>query len=75
MENNYKYWVARDKNGRLFIYDTPIFKDEKYGHWSAWGDVYLELHPNSFPEVKWEDEEPRAVYFDEKGQLRLVIDK
>ena len=29
MEKNYKYWVARDKNGRLFIYDTPIFKDEK----------------------------------------------
>lgn len=28
-------WIARDKNGYLYIYDTKPYKDEGYGYFSA----------------------------------------
>lgn len=57
-------WVARDKNGLLFIYrhkpskdkETWINNPQDTGLYDVW---YI---PNDyFPEVKWEDEEPREL--------------
>lgn len=54
-------WIARDKNGILvFYYNKPVkginewfpmFEDEEY----------VEVDSNIFPEVKWEDSEPREL--------------
>lgn len=55
MENKYKLWVARDKNGFLFVYeDKPTRCDNQ----RAWIGRLLSSMKNSyFPELKWEDEQ------------------
>lgn len=51
-------WVARDKNGSLYLYEG---KPTKYlNQWKANGDL-IQLNNFSFPDVKWEDEEPLEV--------------
>ena len=54
MENKYKLWVARDKNGFLFAYeDKPTRCDIR----KEWFGRFLSSMKNSyFPELKWEDE-------------------
>ena len=53
-------WVARDKDGMLYLY---LAKPRK--HQSKWLPNicfdFIELIRESFPEVKWEDEEPTEV--------------
>lgn len=57
-------YVARDKDGRLFLYFT---KPSKIGIFDKWCLVnsrpndYYEIDSSLFPEVKWEDEEPTEV--------------
>ena len=60
-------WVARNKNGSLFLHVDQ--KPYKEGNWWELGfsDYYFNLDPNLFPEVKWSDDEPTKV--------KLVIDK
>lgn len=53
-------WIARDKNGDLVLHEAKPTK--KLDCWSSvskkevliFGDIW-------FPEVKWEDEEPREL--------------
>ena len=48
------YYIARDKDGRLYLYTSNPKKDQFSGEW--------ELRDNRlFPEVKWEDEKPKKV--------------
>ena len=55
-------WVARDKNGMLYLY---LAKPKKYK--SKWypniRSDYFEIDRKLFPEVKWEDEEPTELAF------------
>ena len=55
-----KAWVARDKDGMLYLY---LAKPRK--HQSKWLPNirfnFIELSRDSFPEVKWVDEEPTEV--------------
>lgn len=55
-------WIARDKNGLVWIFDTKPVKDRHEwilpngtGHYSAIDEL------DSFEGVKWEDEEPREL--------------
>ena len=52
-------WIARDKNGCLYIYDTKPYKDEGYGYFSAkFGREYLFNECFSdvlFKNVTWEN--------------------
>ena len=54
MENKYKLWVARDKNGFLFAYeDKPTRRDNQ----REWLGRFLTSMKNSyFPNLTWEDE-------------------
>ena len=54
-------WIARDKDGYLFLYVTKPYKVKNKGFWT--GDVipYISLPKDWFPEVKWKDEEPREL--------------
>ena len=53
-------WLARDSNGELWIHSERPIKSNKV--WlSAEEFEELQLEGNWFPEVKWEDEEPREL--------------
>ena len=55
MENKYKFWVARDKNGFLFAYEDKPTRCDNQKEWFA--EKFLSSMENSFfPELKWEDE-------------------
>ena len=59
-------WVARDKNGLLFLYvNQKPLKEEII--WYNDDGYYIELDGSLLPEVKLSDEEPTKV--------QLVIDK
>lgn len=50
-------WIARDKDGKLFL-----FEEEPIKCTSAWmGDRYFRIDCELFQEVRWEDKEPKKV--------------
>lgn len=53
-----KLYVARDKNGALYLYENKPYKD--VGIWCPRGMSIL-LGRDALPEVKWEDEDPTEV--------------
>ena len=55
-----KAWVARDKNGMLYLYLAPPRKNQSKWLPNIRSD-YFEIGRKCFPEVKWEDEEPTEV--------------
>ena len=53
-------WIARDEYGDLWLYEEKPIK--KNSHWkSSDGDCELLTNSDWFPEVSWEDEEPREL--------------
>lgn len=51
-------WIARDKNGSLWLSVNKPTKDSV--QWVGGGMIFL-VDPNAFPEIRWEDKEPRKV--------------
>ena len=53
-------WMARDKDGSLFLYDK---KPYKYGSFWKYASAYIELdiYERLFPYMKWEDDEPWKI--------------
>ena len=54
MENKYKLWVARDKNGFLFAYGCKPTRCDNQKEWI--GRFSNSMKNSYFPELKWEDE-------------------
>ena len=55
MENKYKFWVARDKNGFLFSYEDKPTRCDNKKEWFA--EKFLSSMENSyFHNLTWEDE-------------------
>lgn len=53
-------YIARDKNGKLFVYETQPRKGGKY--WNGDCCLSLNLHFNvDFPMIKWSDSEPWLI--------------
>lgn len=53
-------WIARDKNGDLWLFKEKPYR--KVYYWtSSDGDCQSLMNSDWFPEVKWEDEEPREL--------------
>lgn len=66
MEDKVKVWIARDKDGGLYIYFIHPIKRKK--EWRLL-DFHNEdgvgakrIDSDLFPSVKWEDEEPTEAY-------------
>ena len=55
--NELEGWVARDEDGRLFVF--LIEPQKAIGQWIGAG--YIRLGSAFFPEVKWSDDEPTKV--------------
>lgn len=51
-----KGFVARDRDGKLYLYDRTAIK---YNNKWVYGAFFLPI--DLFPQVKWEDEEPTPV--------------
>lgn len=53
-----KYYVARDKNKKLFLYrkSKPYLDNNvMYGSWNTFDD-FMQIDRTLFPELKWTDE-------------------
>ena len=67
MENKLKVWIARDKDGELYVhFDHQLIKGNRQWrllHSEADSGVdIIKLYSNLFPSVKCEDEEPTEAY-------------
>lgn len=63
----YEMYVARDKNGRIFVYEN---KPRRYGNiWVNVGGSYIPIGKDMFPNLKWEDE-PLKVVLTEQKEIR-----
>ena len=59
-ENKLKVWLARDKDGSIFMHNN---KPKKFTIDSIWmSDYFVKLSKEEFPSVKWEDDEPTEAY-------------
>lgn len=71
-----KAWIARDKDGGLYLYRRKPRKHAEYERWFSKYSIWLDwserlfLARNFFPQVKWEDKEPTEVkiIIKEKGE-------
>lgn len=65
-------WLARDKNGKLFVYATIPTKRGTFPEWRT-DDDYEEVEEtdDTFSHIKWTDEEPTSV----KALIKEFSDK
>lgn len=52
VSRKYYAWVARDKRGRLKLFDKKPFRYKWFGEWN---DGLVNLNPEDFPSVTWEN--------------------
>lgn len=63
--------IARDKNGKLFLYRLTPYKEEGVLSWIGRNCSCLHLKYNvDFPMVKWEDDEPWMI--EDLKKLKVV---
>lgn len=63
-------WIARDKDGRLFVYPgKPLKAITKWG--SGLGHKFFDLFDHLFQMVRWEDDEPWKI----EDLLKLDVKK
>ena len=55
MENKYKLWVARDKSGELFAYNSKPKLECYLGFWYSDLNCVGSISGNFLPELKWKD--------------------
>ena len=53
--------VVREESGKLFMYSTKPFKRECTWGFRDKNTTVVVLSDSLFPEVKWEDKEPREL--------------
>ena len=66
-------WVARDKDGMLYLYTA---KPQKMSDsWYAEKVGYVKLDDSLFPEVQWSDEEPKGIKLSirEKSKIKSTL--
>ena len=62
MENKVKVWLARDKDGELFVFSSAPFKVERVWSPQSPNINTMELKSDKFSSVKWEDDNPTEAY-------------
>ena len=68
-----KAWVARDKDGMIYLYTA---KPQKMSDsWYAQEVGYVKLDDSLFPEVQWSDEEPKEIKLSimEKSKIKSAL--
>ena len=54
-------WIARDKDEELYLFSEKPSKREEFWLMSSATTTVIQLSSELFPEVKWEDEEPKEI--------------
>lgn len=54
MENKYKFWIARDANGSLFVYEKKPCRCHDLKTWQS--GRFCQMPNHLFPDLTWEDE-------------------
>ena len=71
-------WIARDKDKELYLFSEKPSKREEFWLMSRGTITVIQLPSELFPEVKWEDEEPRELVLkpikEEHGFVNLYKD-
>jgi hypothetical protein len=49
-------WVARDKNGDLWLYDCEPTRMNNYWHFNGYKSDCYEISKDLFPDITWESE-------------------
>ena len=57
-------WLARDKNGLLWMYIGDSKPEKKGEQWVACKDKFVLLGYHVLQEVQWQDEEPTKLKID-----------
>lgn len=83
MENKLKVWIARDKDGILYLYFIHPLKSKSKREWRM-PDFHNEdgvgakrIDSDLFPSVQWEDDEPTEAYIalaESQEQTKQEID-
>ena len=64
-------WIARDKDGKLVMYEKEPLKDKLAGQWTLGG--WFEFLPkNWFPEVHWSDKKPLKIFLVTEDNYKLL---
>lgn len=80
MENkDFKLWVARDKDKKLYLYDSKPKRDCDCSAWCSDLSCVCVISNNFFPELKWKDEpievELRQAITDLDAKAKEYADK
>jgi hypothetical protein len=69
-------YVARDKDGALFLFMNMPKRNERYECWQSINSTrdYVELLPTLFPEVSWKDDNPTEVKLVIQRNKRMCIE-
>ena len=59
MKNAVKVWIARDKDGSLWVHPNIPFRDDDVWFCDA---PIMRVDSSSFPNIKWEDDKPTEAY-------------
>ncbi len=54
-----KLWIARNRNGTLYLFRNKPIKQSIF--WCSKAAGTMKINSELFPDVKWEDEEPTQV--------------
>lgn len=49
-------YVARDRNGTLWLYREKPWREEDCGLWFSDSTNIMQINSEEFPQLKWEDE-------------------
>lgn len=65
-----KYYIARNKDNTLRAFSNKPSKNG-WNFWDAVNDFPIKLKENWFPEVKWEDKEPKILTIEESPWIKV----
>ena len=56
-------WLARDKSRALYVFEEKPIKNKNFESWTPLSadENFMEINPNLFPEVRWDDDQPREL--------------
>lgn len=66
-----KYYIARDKDRSLWVYKEKPTKKERTWVTDYCSPCYKIIQNALFPDVQWEDEEPKVISIEESPWIKV----
>lgn len=66
-----KYYIARDKDRSLWVYKEKPTKKERTWATDYFSPCYKIIKNALFPDVQWEDEEPKVITIEESPWISV----